>query len=93
MILNLTKSEFEKESFWAFDTTSVVDRIQIWRHTLPRIEVFYATKCNPDFEICKKVVEMDCGFDVASIQEMTDVVKLGGNPENMIFANPVKQAK
>ena len=55
MILNLTKSEFEKESFWAFDTTSVVDRIQIWKHTLPRIEVFYATKCNPDFEICKRL--------------------------------------
>jgi len=36
---------------------------------------------------------MGCGFDVASIKEMTDVVKLGADPENLIFANPVKQAK
>jgi ornithine decarboxylase len=69
---------------------NAVERIQIWRNTLPRVELFYAAKTNPDLEICKKAHEMGTGFDVASIQEMKDIMSLGVNPEDLIFANPIK---
>lgn len=57
---------------------------------MPRVEIFYAAKCNPDIEILKKCVELGTGFDVASIQEMQMIIDMGVKPENFIFANPIK---
>jgi ornithine decarboxylase len=57
---------------------------------LPRVELFYAEKTNPDIEICKIALKMDTGYDVASTNEMKKVIDLGAKPEKCIFANPVK---
>ena len=40
------------------------------------------------FKVC---IERGCGFDVASVREFSKVIKLGGDPSKMIFANPVKE--
>lgn len=42
----------------------------MWRHYLPRVELFYATKCNVDDNIIKECVKLGCGFDVASDAEI-----------------------
>ena len=62
----------------------------MWRHYLPRVELFYATKCNVDDNIIKECVKLGCGFDVASEAEMKQVMNFGAKPDNLIFANPVK---
>ena len=49
-----------------FDITNVQKRIDIWKQLLPRVEIFYALKCNPDIEILKACVRAGTGFDVAS---------------------------
>ena len=33
---------------------------------------------------------MGTGFDVASAQELQDVIDLGAKPNDLIFANPMK---
>ena len=60
----------QENSFWVFDLKSVRERVEIWRHYLPRVELFYATKCNADDEIVKECARLGCGFDVASEAEM-----------------------
>ena len=57
---------------------------------MPRVEIFYAAKTNPDTEICKTCLNMGTGFDVASPQELEDIINLGANPNDLIFANPMK---
>ena len=57
---------------------------------MPRVELFYAAKTNPDHEICKTALMMGTGFDVASGQELQDVINLGAKPNDLIFANPMK---
>lgn len=60
---------------------------------MPRVGIFYAMKANPDEEICKKLIELGNGFDCASTFEMEQAIRLGCDPEKIIFANPVKVRK
>ena len=58
------------DSFYIFDISSVYDRIRIFRDLMPRVELFYAAKCNSDVQIGKACVKMNTGFDVASAAEV-----------------------
>lgn len=60
---------------------------------MPRVEMFYAVKSNPDQRVLQTCLNEGVGFDVASIGEMEDLVKLGCRGDRMIFANPVKVKK
>jgi diaminopimelate decarboxylase len=46
-------SKVQRNSFWVYDISDVIQRIQIWRHLMPRVELFYAAKTNPDLAIVK----------------------------------------
>ena len=36
------------EHFYVFDLAAVLDRWRVWSASLPRVQPFYAVKCNPD---------------------------------------------
>ena len=58
---------------------------------LPRVKPFFAIKCNPDPVLIKTlVVAGDCGFDCASLGEISSVLNAGGHPARIIYANPNK---
>jgi len=46
-------SKVQRNSFWVYDISDAIQRIQIWRHLMPRVELFYAAKTNPDLAIVK----------------------------------------
>lgn len=79
------------------DISALRSRVETWRRLLPRVEPFYAVKCNPSPAVVKALWEMwklhgTGGFDCASPAEMELVTPLGVNPaEQIIFANPCKQ--
>jgi len=76
--------------FMAIDLGEPVRRIRKWQRLLPNVEPFYAIKCNSDLAILKTLVELDIGFDCASKEEISTMLKLGVAPEKIIFANPCK---
>ena len=48
-------------------------------------------KCNPDEVLIRSLVLAGgCGFDCASLGEITLVLRLGAAPTDIIFANPSK---
>ncbi|HOK80843.1 MAG TPA: type III PLP-dependent enzyme [bacterium] len=71
-------------------SSRLMERVKLFRELLPRIEPFYAVKANSHPSILKFFLKNGLGFDVASKNEIETVLKLGGNPEKMIFANTVK---
>jgi len=89
-MLKVIKQKGLGESFYVLDLDCVHRRIDLWQHLLPRVELFYAAKALDDAEVFKAVVARGCGFDVASEQEMSKVMKNGGKADQMIFANPCK---
>jgi len=79
------------------DTAVLKSQAKIWHQLLPRVEPFYAVKCNPHPSIVQTLWSIwqeqgTGGFDCASPSEMKLVLPLGVNPaEQIVYANPCKQ--
>jgi ornithine decarboxylase len=63
-----------------------------WTRVFPTIRPFYAVKCNPDSKIVKRLSELGTGFDCASPAEIDLAIEAGVDPNDIIYANPVKRA-
>jgi len=61
-----------------------------FRKYLPEVTPYYAVKANCHPGIIKTFVKLGAGFDVASANEMKDVLRLGAKPAKIIFANTIK---
>jgi len=91
--------EFELDSPIALlDTTKLRRQVDEWFRLLPRVEPFYAVKCNPNPALVKALWEMwqernFGGFDCASPTEMEVVAALEGVDmgDHVVYANPCKQ--
>jgi len=79
------------------DIGALKRRAHLWHEHLPRVEPFYAVKCNPFPAVLQTLWEMKKlygkgGFDCASPAEMDLVAHLGADPaEHIVYANPCKQ--
>ncbi|KAI8907257.1 pyridoxal-dependent decarboxylase [Gorgonomyces haynaldii] len=89
-VLNTTDYDSE-DPFYVGDMGSVISQYQQWKRFLPRVEPFYAVKCNPDNMVIKTLYEQGTGFDCASKAEIQLALDHGAQPEQIIFANPCKQ--
>jgi len=81
------------QPFFIVNLKEVIKKINLWREHLPRVEPFYAVKCNPDDIIMRLMSSMGLGFDCASKNEIARVIASGASPENIIFANPCKMTE
>jgi ornithine decarboxylase len=62
-----------------------------WCRHLPRVEPFYAVKCNNNPVLMRVLASLGCGFDCASKGEIESVLNIPGvGPERIIYANPCK---
>ncbi|KAL9543136.1 hypothetical protein MBANPS3_008255 [Mucor bainieri] len=92
---SITNQKWESDqenAFFVGDLGEVVRQHIRWKSLLPRIEPFYAIKCNPDPMVVQLLASLGCGFDCASKQEIQQVLDVGVDPSRIIYANPCKQA-
>lgn len=80
----------DENSFFVCDLGEVQRLYQLWKQELPRIQPYYAVKCNPDLKILRQLAEMGANFDCASKSEIEKVLSLGVDPNRIIYANPCK---
>lgn len=57
---------------------------------LPRVNLYYAMKSNPDARIIRTLERLGGCFDVASDGEILTLAEMGVAPERIVYANPVK---
>ncbi|KAA1467274.1 ornithine decarboxylase [Dentipellis sp. KUC8613] len=79
-----------EKAFFVADLSYVYAQHERWKRALPDIEPFYAVKCNPDPYVLRLLSALGTGFDCASNGEIAQVLKLGVDPDKIIFANPCK---
>lgn len=78
------------------DLGSLHRKAEEWRSLLPRVEPFYAVKCNSHPAILETLWRIwkdwgKGGFDCASPSEIESVLGLGADPvEKIVYANPCK---
>lgn len=89
----LQEEHKDDDSFYVVDIGVVVSQFYQWRQHFPRVQVFYAIKCNPDPLLIQTLATLGANFDCASKQEIMLVQRLveglAEQPE-IIYANPCK---
>lgn len=78
------------EPFYVIDLGDVARKHAKWVAALPRVEPFYACKCNGEPSILDTLVTLGTGFDCASRAEMMAMVERGVPPGRIIYAHPCK---
>ncbi|BFY99178.1 hypothetical protein BsWGS_02218 [Bradybaena similaris] len=85
------ESRGSEDAFCVGDIGDVITKFNKWKELMPRVEPFYAVKCNSDNVVLKTLADMGAGFDCASKGEISQVMKLGVDASRIIYANPCKQ--
>jgi ornithine decarboxylase len=79
------------DAFFIADLGDIVGKYVKWKQQLPRVEPFYAVKCNQDDHVIQLLADLGIGFDCASKAEIAQVLKTGVSPSRIVYANPCKQ--
>jgi ornithine decarboxylase len=61
-----------------------------FNEALPGVTVRYATKCNPDERILRRLHAAGSAFEIASSSELQTLTSLGVRAEDLVFSNPIK---
>ncbi|KAI8322299.1 ornithine decarboxylase [Martensiomyces pterosporus] len=81
-----------EDAFFVADLGEVYRQFVQWTEHLPRVQPFYAVKCNPDPLVVKLLSRLGAGFDCASKAEMQQALHEGVGAQNIIYAHPCKPA-
>lgn len=84
--------EDKHDAFFVGDMGDVVNKYKNWISQLPRVEPFYAVKCNDDAAVIAVLAQLGVGFDCASKAEIQKVLDVKVPPSRIIYANPCKQS-
>jgi ornithine decarboxylase len=79
-----------EEAFYVVDIQDILRKHKKWLLNMPRVQPYYAVKCNPSPIVVELLSALGVGFDCASKGEIDSVLKLGVSPNNIIYANPCK---
>ncbi|XP_055597420.1 ornithine decarboxylase-like [Uranotaenia lowii] len=90
VIRDIMSSEGSENPFHLLDLDDLVRKHLNWLSRMPRVSPFYAVKCNDDEAILKTLATLGTGFDCASKAELEQILKLGVEPDRIIFAHPIK---
>ncbi|KAJ1962965.1 Ornithine decarboxylase [Dipsacomyces acuminosporus] len=81
-----------EDAFFVADIGEVYRQFMQWTQHLPRVQPFYAVKCNPDPLVVKLLASLGAGFDCASKAEIQQALHEGAGSQNIIYAHPCKPA-
>jgi len=80
----------KEEAFYILDLGAVLRKYQQWVTALPRVQPFYAVKCNPNPAIVRTLASLGVNFDCASKTEIQQMLGAGISSSRIIYANPTK---
>ncbi|RZC39964.1 ornithine decarboxylase 1-like, partial [Asbolus verrucosus] len=90
VLREITESGVQEEAFYVCDIGDIVRKHKTWKAALPRVQPYYAVKCNDSLTVLEVLAALGTGFDCASKGEINKVLALGVSPSRVIFANPAK---
>ncbi|CAG9860373.1 unnamed protein product [Phyllotreta striolata] len=78
------------EPFFICDIDQLIWNVENWKRLMPRVEIFYAVKCNYNREVLETFAALDLGFDCATMDEISKIIALDVSPNKIVFSNPTK---
>lgn len=90
MIARKVQEQETEDAFFIADLGEIVKKHLRWIAMMPRVEPFYAVKCNNEPGILQILASLGTGFDCASKAEIEQLLSLGVDPSRIVYANPCK---
>ncbi len=90
LTIDFPKVPNRKTPYMVTDLNLVAQNILTFNRVLPDVELFYAVKANNSPEVVKTADSMVTGYDIASLGELMQLIKLGVDPSRVLYSNPVK---
>ncbi|XP_041362048.1 ornithine decarboxylase-like [Gigantopelta aegis] len=60
------ESEHSEDPFFLVDLGDIITKYRTWKELVPRVDPFYAVKCNTDYTVIKLLADLGASFDCAS---------------------------
>jgi ornithine decarboxylase len=79
--------------FLLIDLAIIRKKYQNLRAKLPFAQVYYAVKANPMEEVILLLKELGSNFDVATRNELDQLLKLGITPDRISYGNTIKKER
>jgi ornithine decarboxylase len=86
-----TFSKDKKTPLLIIDKSKIEERYDELKKNLPFAKIYYAVKANPDDEVIKILDKKGSNFDIATIFEMDQLIRLGISADRMSFGNTIKK--
>ena len=87
-VLSRDEEDCLDDGFFMCDITVVERKLQAWRRMFPRVQPYYALKCNPDPVVASVLPAFDCA-SVAELQLATASSAENSRAANtIVYANP-----
>ncbi len=61
------------------------------QQSIPNLQIYYAVKANPMNDVIRLLDSLGSNFDVASVNELKQLLQLGIDPMKMSFGNTIKK--
>lgn len=90
LVTKIVNTAEQEEPFFVADASDIVFKYKMWKLKMPRVEPFYAVKCNDSPIILHLLAALGVNFDCASKAEIESVLSMGVDPSRIIYANPCK---
>jgi ornithine decarboxylase len=92
IISYIHSNQFERPTL-VLDVDQVETNYNQLKAGMPTAHIHYAVKANPHPDILKRLVQLGCRFDAASIGEIDMCLEAGANPAHISFGNTVKRVQ
>lgn len=90
VIKSICPTKVTEEPFYIVDLDDIIKKVNKWKINLPRVEPFYAVKCNNSEKVIQLLAALGTGFDCASKGEIDQVLSYGVSADRIVYANPCK---
>ena len=89
--MQVVQEQSLEDPLYVLDLGAVLRLYQAWTALMPRVQPFYAVKCNTDPAMISLLSALGAGFDCASEREADTVLGLGVPADKIVFANACKR--
>ncbi|CAH0548010.1 unnamed protein product [Brassicogethes aeneus] len=90
VIEDISNNKNQDEAFYVCDVGNIIEKYFNWKKFMPRVETYYAVKCNDHPLVLETLASLGIGFDCASQDEISKILNLNVEPSRIIYANPTK---
>ena len=87
---HIKRTKFDRPTL-VLDIAEVESNYYDLKRGMPDAHIHYAVKANPHPRILKRLTEIGCRFDAASMAEIQMCLDAGASPSDISFGNTIKR--